>query len=102
MNLMHSHGPVQIVLTFIGVSLGTGVIGEILVATLHPSAERPVALRAVAVLVPMVFWSLYFTAVLFLRGLGWSVTFVSGAIVLCGVVGLLLSYIAIPPAREPS
>jgi hypothetical protein len=100
MNLMHSHGPLQIILTFIGVALGTGAVGEILLATLRPSAERPVALRAVAALVPMVFWSLYFAAVFLLRGLGWSFTFVSGAIVLCGVVGLLLSYVAIPPARE--
>jgi hypothetical protein len=100
MNLMHSHGPLQIILTFIGVALGTGVVGEILLATLRPSAERPVALRAVAALVPMAFWALYFTAVFFLRGLGWSFTFVSGAIILCGVVGLLLSYVAIPPARE--
>jgi hypothetical protein len=100
MNLMHSHGPLQIILAFIGVAVGAGLIGEILLATLRPSAERPVALRAVAALVPMVFWGLYFTAVFFLRGLGWSFTFVSGAIVLCGIVGLLLSYIAIPPARE--
>ena len=102
MNLMHSHGPLPVILTFVAVAFGTGVIGEILLAALRPSAERPVALRTVAALVPMVFWSLYFAAVFLLRGLGWSFTFVSGAIVLCGVVGLLLSYVAIPPARQAS
>jgi hypothetical protein len=101
MNLMHSHGPLQIILTMIGVAVGTGVIGEILLAVLRPSSVRPVALRAVAVLVPMIFWTLYFIAVYFLRGLGWSFTFMSGAIVLCGVVGLLLSYVAIPPGVDP-
>jgi hypothetical protein len=102
MNLMHSHGPIHIVITFVGVVLATGVIGELLLHALRPSPARPVALRAVATLVPMVFWSLYFTAVFFLRGLGWSYTFVSGAVVLCGVVGLLLSYVAVPPAQEAS
>jgi hypothetical protein len=100
MNLMHSHGPLGVILTFVGVAVAAGVIGELLLRVLRPSAARPVALRAFAALVPMAFWGLYFTAVFFLRGLGWSLTFVSGAIVLCAVVGLLLSYIAIPPAHE--
>jgi hypothetical protein len=101
MNLMHSRGPTEIILTFIGVALGAGLVGEVLLRVLRPSAARPVALRAVAALVPAVFWALYFVAVASVRGpLAWSFTFVSGAIVLCGVVGLLLSYIAIPPAQE--
>jgi hypothetical protein len=98
MNLMHNRGPLQIILTFIGVAIATGVSGELLMHVLKPSAARPVALRAVAALVPMVFWTLYFFGVSPLRGLGWSFTFLSGAVVLCGVVGLLLSYIAVPPA----
>ncbi len=32
------------------------------------------------------------------RRLAWTFTFVSGAVVSCGVVGLLLSYVAVPPA----
>ena len=57
------------------------------------------SLRVAAVLIPMVFWILYFVAVAVLRGIGWSFTFVSGAIVLCGIVGLLLSYLVAPPAQ---
>jgi hypothetical protein len=100
MNLMHSRGPITIELLFIGVALATGAIGELLIRMLRPSPARPIALRVVAALVPMVFWSLYFTEVFFVRGLGWSFTFLSGAVVLCGVVGLLLSYVAIPPAQN--
>jgi len=100
MNLMHSHGPISFVLTFVGVAIATGVIGEVLLRVLDPSPARPEALRAVAALVPMIFWSLYFVAVLVLRGIGWSPAFVTGSVVLCGVVGLLLSFVAVPPALE--
>jgi hypothetical protein len=100
MLLMHSRGPLQITLSLIGVAVATGVIGEVLLSVLRPSAARPPAVRAFAGLLPIVFWTLYFTAVFFLRGLGWSFTFLSGAVVLCGVVGLFLSYVAIPPTLE--
>jgi len=101
MLLMHSHGPPAITASLIGVAVATGVVGEVLLAALRPSAARAVALRAFATLVPATFWTLYFVAVFFLRGIGWSFTFLSGAVVLCGVVGLLLSYVAVPPAARP-
>jgi hypothetical protein len=101
MNLMHSRGPAEITLTFIGIALLTGVIGDVLIAVLRPSAARPIALRLIAALVPTVFWTLYFPGVAIHRGpLAWSFTFISGAIVLCAVVGLLLSFVAIPPAES--
>jgi hypothetical protein len=103
MNLMHSRGPAEITLTFIGVALLTGVIGDVLLVVLRPSAARPLALRIVAALVPALFWMLYFPAVAIHRGpLAWSFTFLSGSIVLCAVVGWLLSYIAIPPVQPES
>ena len=103
MNLMHSRGPAETTLTFIGVALLTGAIGDGLVVVLRPSAARPAALRLVAALVPAAFWILYFPAVAIHRGpLAWSFTFVSGSIVLCAIVGLLLSYVAIPPVQQES
>lgn len=100
MNLMHSRGPFAVSLTMVGVAAATGAVGDAAIRLLRPSGARPLALRAVAGLVPFVFWSLYFVAVFVLRGLGWSFTFVSGSIVLCGIVGLLLSYVAIPPIQD--
>lgn len=103
MLLMHSRHPVEIILALVGVAVGAGVVGEILILWLRPSAARSLELRAVVTIVPAVFWALYFAAVSVIRGpLAWSFTFTSGAIVLCGVVGLLLSYVAIPPAQESS
>lgn len=100
MLLMHSRGPLEIILSLIGVAVGAGVIGEILLYVLRPSSARPFALRAFAALVPAAFWTLYFIAVYLLRGIAWSFTFVSGAIVLCAAVGLLLSYVALPPELD--
>jgi len=99
MLLMHSRGPVEITASLIGVAVATGVVGEVLLAGLRPAAGRTLALRAFATLLPLTFWTLYFVAVFFLRGIGWSFTFVSGAVVLCGAVGLLLSYVAVPSAE---
>ena len=33
-------------------------------------------------------------------GFGWSPTFLSGSVILCGAVGLLLSFVALPPVAE--
>jgi len=101
MLLMHGHGPPTITASLIGVAVATGVGGEVLLAILRPLSTRVVQLRAFATLLPATFWALYFVAVFFLRGIGWSFTFLSGAVVLCGVVGLLLSYVAVPPASRP-
>ncbi|MEP7003722.1 MAG: hypothetical protein ABI888_04210 [Chloroflexota bacterium] len=101
MNFMHSRGPLEIQLTLIGVALFTGVIADLLIAVLRPSAARPLALRLVAALIPAVFWTLYFPAVAIHRGpLAWSFTFISGGIVVCAVIGLLQSYVAIPPVAR--
>ncbi|MCA1656619.1 MAG: hypothetical protein LC713_02740 [Actinobacteria bacterium] len=57
------------------------------------------ALRAFGALVPAMFFALYFPTVwLVTGGWAWTFTFVSGSVIGCAVVGLLLSYLVVPPA----
>ena len=98
MIVMQGHAPLGVQLAFAAVALGAGVVGDALLAVLRPSPERIMALRAFAALVPAAFFALYFTTVwLVTGGWAWTFTFVSGAVVTCGLVGVLLSYVAVPP-----
>jgi Tol biopolymer transport system component len=74
-----------------------GIIADLLLWWLKPAAIRPLELRLFAFFVPLVFYSLYFLTLLLAVGIGWSVHLWGGVIVLTGVVGLLLSYLMVPP-----
>ncbi len=88
-------------LPMIGVALLAGLVGDLLIARLDPSVERPVAFRVFAFVFPFVLYALYFAAIALLGGgIGWTIHLWAGAIVLAGVVGLLLSYAFIPPQVE--
>ncbi|GAC1390696.1 MAG: hypothetical protein NVS4B11_28030 [Ktedonobacteraceae bacterium] len=79
------------------VALGAGVIADGLLWWLKPSETQPVAFRLFAFLVPPVFYGLYFLALFLNKGVAWSIHLWMGSIVIAGVVGLLLSYLLIPP-----
>jgi hypothetical protein len=74
-----------------------GVLADILVRGLQPSTERIVRLRAVAFTVPATYFALYFLGIAITRGVWWSTPLWSGAIVLSGAVGLLASWLVVPP-----
>lgn len=102
MILMQGHAPFAVQLAFSGVAIAAGVAGDLFLAVLMPSTRRPVALRAFAALVPAAFFVLYFAVVrLVAGGWAWTFTFVSGAVVGCAVIGLLLSYLVVPPVATP-
>jgi hypothetical protein len=79
------------------VAIGAGLVGDLLLWRLRPSAARPLALRTIAAAVPVAYFVLYFAVVDVRYGFGWTFTFISGSVILCGVVGLLLSVVAVPP-----
>ncbi len=85
--------------SFIGVAVATGIVGDALLARLRPSAARPFALRTIASAVPAAYFVLYFAVIYVRYGFGWTFTFVSGSVILCAVLGLLLSFVAIPPGE---
>lgn len=93
MILMRGHATLGVQIVFSLVAIGAGVVGDILLWRLRPSAERALDLRIFSFAVPVAYFALYFTAVIALAGTWWTVHFLTGSILLSGVVGLLLSYV---------
>jgi hypothetical protein len=81
----------------IGAAVVAGLIGDVLLAWLRPSPERPRAFRTVAFAVPALQYLFYFLAVMLWARVTWSVHLWTGAIVIAGGVGWLLSYLVIAP-----
>ncbi len=74
-----------------------GLIADLLVWRLKPSLAIPVAFRVFAFVVPLVCYALYFLVLLVTKGVGWSMNLWMGSIVMAGIVGLLVSYLLVPP-----
>jgi hypothetical protein len=83
---------------FVPVALLGGLAADALRARLRPTAERPRALRLFAFIVPITLFALYFLALALTGGVAWTISLWGGVILLAGVVGLLLSYLAVPTA----
>jgi hypothetical protein len=79
-------------------AIAAGIVTDVLIRRLRPSRARRAALRAVAFAVPAVYFALFFATLAVTRGLWWSMPLWSGAIVLAGGVGWLLSWLVAPPA----
>jgi hypothetical protein len=74
-----------------------GLFADLLRALLRPTARRPLAWRVFAFAVPAVFYLCYFLALVLTEGVAWSVHVWTGAVVLAGIAGWLLSYLILPP-----
>jgi hypothetical protein len=74
-----------------------GLVADFMLQQLKPSGQRLAALRLFAFAMPVVVSALYFVAVQLTVGIWWSIHFWAGVIVLTGVVGVLLSYLLVPP-----
>ncbi len=82
----------------IAVAVLGGLAGDLLAWRLQPSADRPGPLRLFAFAVPAVLYLFYFIALMVAGGgIWWSIHFWTGAVVLAGVVGVLLSYLVTRP-----
>ena len=75
-----------------------GVVGDLLLAWLKPSAVRMSALRVFAFSVPFIFVLFTHLAVLATAGLWWKIHMWLGVPVVAGAAGLLLSFLAYQPA----
>lgn len=87
------HGQIR----FVPVAIAGGIAGDVLYGVLRPSVERRGALRLFAFAVPAALFALYFAALALTEGISWVVHVWAGAIFLAGIVGLLASYLAVPP-----
>jgi hypothetical protein len=77
-----------------------GLFADVLVARLHPSVERPVALRLFAFAVPFAYFLLIFVALTLTepRGLWWAIHMWLGVPVMAGAIGVGLSFLVTSPA----
>jgi hypothetical protein len=82
----------------IAVAVLGGMAADLLLWRLRPSAARRAAFRLFASAVPTILYGLYFLA-LWLTGGGvwWSIHLWAGGIAMAGVVGLLMSFLVVPP-----
>ncbi|HKA10926.1 MAG TPA: hypothetical protein VKI99_10710 [Candidatus Dormibacteraeota bacterium] len=75
-----------------------GVVADLLLLTLRPSASRSAQLRTFAFLVPAVLYALYFAGLIGVDGTWWPVHLWAGAPLVAGLTGLLISLLVVPPA----
>lgn len=80
----------------------TGLMADVLVRYLQPSVVNTLALRIFAFAVPVTSQLLYFGALMLHSGVWWSVHMWLGVTAWSGVAGLLLSFVAVPPALPAS
>ena len=81
-------------------SLLTGLLVDLLYRALKPTVERREALRLFAFLAPIVIQASYFLMLLVTSRITWVIHLSVGSIVLSGVVGLLLSFLLVPPPTQ--
>lgn len=75
----------------------TGLAADLFVWRFRPDAQRRTAFRVFAAFVPALLYGLYFLAVWWNGGIWWTTAVWTGSIFLAGAVGLVVSYVALPP-----
>jgi hypothetical protein len=80
----------------------TGIVGDGLLWLLKPSVERRTSFRIFAFVVPAVFWAMYFAVLATKERIWWSVHVWGGFIGMAGFIGLMLSYLLLPPPLPPA
>lgn len=78
-----------------------GLVGDFLIQTVPPAADRPLSLRLFGVAVPLAFGVSYVAIAVYILGwtIAWSVHIWAGALVLGALGGLVATFIAVPDAK---
>ena len=74
-----------------------GILADVLLVTLKPSAKKIKALRWFSFLVLALLFLAYFLSLILTRGIWWNSNMWLGTIFFSGIAGLGLSWLAIPP-----
>ncbi len=94
MGFLFDQGPYP--LPHVLVRVVAGLVADGLMRVLHPSSQRPAALRLFAFAVPGALYAAYFVVASQITGIAWSVHMWAGMVVLAGVAGLLMSFVSVP------
>ena len=81
------------------VAFVAGLFADLFIKFFNPSPERHGALRIFAFLVPFVLYLGYFIELMALDGITWTIHLWLGSCFLAGIVGLVLSYLLVPPQK---
>ncbi len=75
-----------------------GLLTDLLYKAIKPKSSNPKAVRFFATLIPIIIYSAYTATIFLTSGTWWSIHLWTGAIVMAGITGFLLSYLIIEPA----
>jgi hypothetical protein len=78
----------------------TGLLADVLVWWLKPSADKPARFYLFAFVVPLVYYALFFAAAATMGTVRWTVHLWSGSTVIAGVVGLLVAFLLVSPLGQ--
>ena len=76
-----------------------GLAADLFIKFFDPSPKRQEALRIFAFLIPFVLYLGYFIELMALDGITWTIHLWLGSCFLAGIVGLVLSYLPVPPQK---
>lgn len=82
-------------------ALAAGVLVDVLLRFLRPTAQHKVRYYLFAFFAPVIFFSLYFLAVQLSDGIAWTLHLWLGAIIVSGLTGVLLAFLLVPPFVTP-
>ncbi len=84
---------------FIPGALLAGLLVDVVYWQLKPSVNHVAALRLFIFLVPILFFGVYMLTLVVTGGVNWSVHMALGTPIMGGLVGLMLSYLVVPPTK---
>ncbi len=89
-----------LLITVLVMSLAAGIVGDVIVATLHPSPEPGSPYRILGIAVPMAYFVAYFLVTAIADRLWWDWNVVLGATLWSGVIGFGLTLLAAPRTQS--
>lgn len=78
----------------------SGLAADMFILRMYPLSDNVKILRMFGFAVPATFVATYFVGIAATRGIWWSVHLWAGTIVVAGIIGVLLSFIAMPVRRS--
>ena len=98
MGFLYDQGPYPLGLVI--ARAAAGVAADLLLYLLNPSVQQVGRFRSFSFTVPLIIYLFYFFALQVTGGIYWSVHMWTGVTVLAGFVGLLISFLVVPPLKS--